>query len=437
MTRFRLTRPKKKIIYITLIILILLGSGGFWYWQKHKGPIKNSNNTTKTKKSITTGQITKTDIPQIFTLSEVKELVSQNYYSSVRPNYALLKQVIHYSSQDTTGKQLDVTAQVFLPEEMQAGTKVPIIAFASGTTGIGDQCAPSLEQPQIADWANYNSHLAAYASQGYAVIMTDYVGMGDSSQTQPYLVGEMEGRAVLDSIRAIQNLPASRGLVDTSQIFIMGYSQGGHAAFWSDKIASSYAPELKIKGIIGFNPVMSVTQTLADITKGANINWIGPFLLVGYGDYYKTTYPINRILLPRWQSNLTGNVNAHCIDSVNNFWGRSPSALYTAEFLQALRTNTLANFNANLANNLATNIAGDAKTATAKLIVRGALDNVILPAQENETYKRICSNSTGPFSMQTYATATHYNTMYQGFSSVVNWISQITKGGNVSNNCQS
>jgi hypothetical protein len=62
------------------------------------------------------------------------------------------------------------------------------------------------------------------------------------------MVGPAEGHAVLDMARAAQQLLGTE-LPKATPIGIMGYSQGGGSAGWAAELASSYAPELNVKGV--------------------------------------------------------------------------------------------------------------------------------------------------------------------------------------------
>ncbi|MGD8910975.1 MAG: lipase family protein, partial [Chromatiales bacterium] len=62
-----------------------------------------------------------------------------------------------------------------------------------------------------------------------------------------YMVGQSQGRVVLDMARAAQRL-AKAGLSADAPVGLIGYSQGGAATGWAAELADSYAPELKIVG---------------------------------------------------------------------------------------------------------------------------------------------------------------------------------------------
>ncbi|MDP4038773.1 MAG: lipase family protein [bacterium] len=434
------SRKVLKIILTIILIVETLGVVGlsiYLYLQNNQLGKTSDFAITRPKKELpTTGKILTSEKPVSYNRDETLALIKQTDKNFDLPvKYSITKQIIRYNTADRLSSDVPVYARVYAPEGVNS--KTPILAFAPGTTGIADKCAASLEVPQKSNWANYDSLLSAYASQGFTVITTDYEGMRDPTRMHHYMVGEMEGRAVLDSIRALHNLNETKKNVDKNRVFIGGYSQGGHAAFWADKITSSYASELKIKGIIGFGPVDDVEKTWADITNGANINWFGPFVLTSYQDYYKVNYPLDRILLPRWQSSLTTDVNNHCIDSAVTYWGRNPQSIYTKEFLDALKNKNLlyANY-PQLAADLDKNITGNIQTSSYKLINQGAVDNLILPDQQNQMVDRLCKNGNKYVTYKLYNDANHYNTMVKSFKDVLSWIDQATSNKFIQTSCK-
>ena len=381
------------------------------------------------------GDLLGVDSAQTFTVAQTEALAKENYGASTPPvTTGITKYIFHYRSELPNGRQITVYGRAYLPAVPK--TNLPVFAFAPGTTGIGDECAASLEKPKVANWANYDSHMAMYASQGFAAVTTDYEGMRDPSRIHHYMVGELEGRAVLDSVRALKHLPASRGRLDLGSVFFAGYSQGGQAAFWADKIASSYAPEIKDKGVIGFGPVMSVKETLADVTHGANINWFGPYVLYSYRDYYHTDYPLENILVPHFLATLDTDVPAHCIETDISHWGRKPDGVYTPEFLQTLSSGQWAGTPyASFGADMDKNEVGALSTSSAKRINGGTMDNVVLPAQQAAAFNTLCHSSTGPVQLAEYQGATHYDTMVRSFSDNVSWMHAIIAGLPQASNC--
>src|SRR5690606_2378075 len=90
--------------------------------------------------------------------------------------------------------------------------------------------------------------------QGWAIVATDYTGLG-TEDPHPYLIGEGEGRSVLDAIRAAQEL-ADVNLAEETVVW--GHSQGGHAALWTGQLAPTYAPDLEIVGVAALAPASNL-----------------------------------------------------------------------------------------------------------------------------------------------------------------------------------
>jgi len=149
-----------------------------------------------------------------------------------------------YGSTGLDGEPVAVSGMILAPADPPSGGAYPIIAWAHGTTGIADMCAPSRAgSDRVAE-------LEELARGGYVVTATDYEGLGTAG-THPYIIGVSEGRSVLDSIRAVQNLPQAHAANET---VVVGLSQGGHAALWAGQLAPTYAPELDLRGALAGSP---------------------------------------------------------------------------------------------------------------------------------------------------------------------------------------
>jgi Secretory lipase len=150
-----------------------------------------------------------------------------------------------YRSTDALGQPMAVSGTVLVPDAPWTGTgSRPLVSYAVGTRGVGDDCAPSYTLSQGADYEG--SFVKALLDQGWAVAVSDYQGLGTPG-LHTYMVGPSQGHAVLDMARAAQRL-AGTGLSAATPVGLMGYSQGGGGAGWAAELAGSYAPELQVKG---------------------------------------------------------------------------------------------------------------------------------------------------------------------------------------------
>lgn len=150
-----------------------------------------------------------------------------------------------------------VGGAIFLPRGEKPADGWPLVAWAHGTVGIADVCAPS-KNPRSERDAKYLNH---WLKQGYAVVASDYQGLGTPGG-HPYLATRPAAYSVLDSIRAVQG-QADYGL--SKKVVLVGQSQGGGAAFATAGAAGAYAPELDIRGTVATGtPYFTPTTSPAD-----------------------------------------------------------------------------------------------------------------------------------------------------------------------------
>jgi pimeloyl-ACP methyl ester carboxylesterase len=151
---------------------------------------------------------------------------------------------VMYHSRSIQDRDIPVTGLIAVPNTPPPAGGFPVIAWAHGTTGIADQCAPSLAPDDYADLAN------TLLDAGYVVVGTDYEGLGTPGR-HPYIVGDSEARGTLDIVRAARTLPDAHA---SDRYLVWGHSQGGHAAMFALHIADTWAPELHLVGVVAGAP---------------------------------------------------------------------------------------------------------------------------------------------------------------------------------------
>ncbi|HET6502521.1 MAG TPA: lipase family protein [Amycolatopsis sp.] len=179
---------------------------------------------------------------------------------------------IMYRSTDTHGAPVAVTGTVLTPTAAWRGPGPrPIVGYAPGTQGMGDQCAPS---KALADGNEYEGpFIAGLLARGYGVVVTDYEGLGTPG-LHTYANRKAQGYAVLDAIRAAQRLEVT-GLPSAGPVAIAGYSQGGGAAAAAAELQPGYAPELDLKGVYAG----AVPADLAAVAENLDGHYAAAFLL--------------------------------------------------------------------------------------------------------------------------------------------------------------
>jgi len=154
-----------------------------------------------------------------------------------------------------------VSGALYVPKGSPPQGGWPLMAWAHGTVGSADICAPSFAGRSPRDTRYLNHWLA----QGYAIVATDYQGLGTPG-LHPYGLTRPLAYGVLDSIRAVM-----RGGFDLSaRVVVFGQSQGGRAAFATAVYAKPYAPELNIVGVVTTGTPYAAVRESADDEERAN-----------------------------------------------------------------------------------------------------------------------------------------------------------------------
>lgn len=128
----------------------------------------------------------------------------------------------------------------------------PVVIWAHGTTGVADRCAPSWMGPRPRDTA----YLNAWLKRGFAVIASDYQGLGTPG-VHPYLLYRPEAYNLLDAGRAMLN---QKHFPVRNVMLIVGQSQGAGATLAASWALPRYAPELGVKAAVMTGLVASVHQ---------------------------------------------------------------------------------------------------------------------------------------------------------------------------------
>ena len=246
----------------------------------------------------------------------------------------------------------------------------PVIAWAHGTTGVADDCAPSAT-------SNLGGQLSAVLpllQQGYLITATDYEGLGTPGP-HPYLVPTSEGRSVIDSVRAARDL-----VPGTSKRWaVFGASQGGQAAWATDELARTWGRGLDFLGAAATAPAADIAAVTAEVPNGLSQSDLGLYPLVLYG--LKLQHP--RL---RYSDYLSGQafVEAPLIPvtcATEQVFAGLPAADFAPRSAAAL---------ALVHHYLAENALPQRRAGGPLFVAQGTADNVVLPAWNDTAVAAAC-----------------------------------------------
>lgn len=180
---------------------------------------------------------------------------------------------ILYHSRSAVGEDVATSGVVLIPswKNPPAGGW-PIIAWAHGAAGVARSCAPSLTRN-----LGHGPFLSMYVNLGYAVVATDYAGLGTDFRN-----------AFLDApsnaADLIASIPAARAAVPQlgTRWIVMGEAEGSLAAV----AVAEKEGEIRDPGYLGsiaISGMVDVPENYGHVTD--------PFLLASLAYGIKTVYP--------------------------------------------------------------------------------------------------------------------------------------------------
>ena len=144
---------------------------------------------------------------------------------------------------------------LMLPREIQGA--LPVMIYQHGTTD-GRSDVPS----RLAGGYQLGG---VFAAMGMIAIAPDYLGLGESRGFHPFVHAPTEGSAAADMYFALLEYAENQDLELTKDLFISGYSQGGHGAMAAHKYFQDQFPEINITASLPMSGPYSISGIMRDI----------------------------------------------------------------------------------------------------------------------------------------------------------------------------
>jgi alpha-beta hydrolase superfamily lysophospholipase len=313
-----------------------------------------------------------------------------------------------YHSRAVDGRDIAVSGIVVAPTSTAPKGGRPVLTWAHGTAGLGDQCAPS-KQPDAAGAIPYVKQLV---DAGYVVAATDYEGLGTPG-VHPYLVGESEGRSVLDAARAARALSGSGA---SDRVLVAGHSQGGQSALFAGELATSYSPELDVLGVAAAAPAADVEHILP---LAASISGAAGYMAMGVQGFH-AAYPDAdpaAVLAPDAEARSEAATTQCSGDVMAAFQGVRGPAVLAHDPLSIPAIQTL----------LHENSAGNRPAGAPVLIVQGSADTTIPKVLTDVFATKACA-AGDTVDYRVYDGATHGTVVVAAQDDLVQWLKDRVAG---------
>ncbi len=172
----------------------------------------------------------------------------------------------------------------------------PLLCYQHGTVGSKTDVPSNLK-------GGYEL-AAVFGGMGYVTIAADFLGLGDSRGFHPYLHADTEASAAIDMLFATKEFATENNIFLNDQLFIAGYSQGGHAAMAAHReIQQSYGTDFTVTAAAPMSGPYSISGSMRDfIINEEPYNYVGylPNTILSYNEAYDLFDNLEEVFKPAY-----------------------------------------------------------------------------------------------------------------------------------------
>jgi Secretory lipase len=315
-----------------------------------------------------------------------------------------------YHSTNLAGRDIAVSGLVLVPKGQPPRSGWPLAAWAHGTSGLADQCAPSIAK----DLGNDSSavrEVRALLTGNLAVVASDYPGLGTPG-VHTYLIGQADARAVIDSVTAAHSLLHEQ--ISGSWITV-GHSEGGQTVLFVAQTADQRAPRWRFLGTVALAPASQLNLLVPFAEAGKDP--VEQAYLIYALEGLSTADPsveVGALLTPQARAVLPDTTTG-CIDDITNDLSRHP-----LDHLLAASTATKNRLAADLGR---FDNPDQARAAEPILITQGDVDSDVPEVATNALVSQLCALGDR-VDYRTYPGLDHNNLVAGSQAVIEAWITQ-------------
>lgn len=217
-----------------------------------------------------------------------QELVDYEYKGSrsleqMQAEYGFLMQngidyyKIWYTTPDINGVPDTASGLLVLPVR-EIEYQYPLLCYMHGTVDSKVDVPSNL----AGGW----ELAAVWGALGFVTAAPDFLGLGESRGFHPYVHAETEASAGIDMLFAARAFSAAEGPALNEQVFVTGYSQGGHgAAAVHRELEASYAEDFTVTASAPMSGPYSISGAMRAVMLSEE-----PYFYQGYLAYTALSY---------------------------------------------------------------------------------------------------------------------------------------------------
>lgn len=240
------------------------------------------------------------------TIPEINDILSQNGLpTGILPtDYEVDVHRVIYTTPDVDGTPTTASGLICLP--VGDTCMVPMLAYLHGT---------KIKKNDTFYYLGGEWHLGVIsATSGYAMCLPDYLGLGAGPGIHPYQHAASEATASIDIMRACRTISSQRNVQLNDQLFLVGYSQGGHSVMAThrmiqEELSNEFTVTASAPGSGPYDMSGSQLDMVASLNPYSVPGYL-PFLIQSYQHIYGNLYDsIQQIYVPPYDETLPPLLN--------------------------------------------------------------------------------------------------------------------------------
>lgn len=288
--------------------------------------------------AVAQGQLISDSLIASFDMDDIDSIfTSAGIFPGITPkDYEVDIYRLTYSTPSPQGGMTTATGALAVPKGKVCS---PTMVYAHGT--IANRY----------DVPSYLSDEAAIgvlgATGGYLVVEPDYLGLGDSPGFHPYVHAESEATATIDMMRAAREFCLNQNIGFSEQVFLSGYSQGGHAIMATHQmIHEQFSNEFSITASAPMAGPHDLSGVMKDLmTSNAAYSQPGylPYLILGYQEAYGNLFTsVSDVFVAPYDAAITNFLNGQFdLSTVNGMLPSVPKDMLDTVWLNDFLNDSL------------------------------------------------------------------------------------------------
>ena len=253
--------------------------------------------------------------------------------------YAVTAVKVLYNTIDANGNPTIASGVVFLPA-VTTSVQMPLFLYLHGTL-TRDLDAPSYLQgiEAVIGWI--------MAMDGYIAVLPDYLGLGNGPGVHPYHHAASEASASVDMLKAAAAVCSDPlvGAKPDGNLYMSGYSQGGHAALATqNELQNHPLAGITLRKTVAGSGAYSLSQVqkkhLFDHPVYPSPSFL-PYMLMSFQEAYGNLYGnLGQVFLPPYNTTIPDLFNGlFTTDEINSQLPQAWKTMFVPKYLWNIQYN--------------------------------------------------------------------------------------------------